>query len=214
MFVSSHTDWIIQGQSALLALFITRSLQEIKWLHLQIGKARQKAMLLVISFGLLSCFLETHQSITEGLNSCCGWGKQVCTYSSCPLSYLAIQARCLFLPIPAHACSHSVLLLASQYLWFIQIEKKKKFIQVWVKKGILWSWLRWRWGIHGWFYLQLYSLRKIIFVGGNSCQLNNKAVVLLGSRGCIFILVLLTSFVYAVSLTSPTWVLTQLTEKS
>lgn len=68
------------------------------------GKDEQKTVLLVTSFYLLSCSLETHSECTdEGSNSSYVQEKWVYVPSSHLLSYLIIQGACLFLALLVEA---------------------------------------------------------------------------------------------------------------
>lgn len=211
MFASLHTSWILQGQSALLHCLPSGVCRRLNGYIYRIEKDAKTTMLLVTSFCLLSCSLETHsESTDEGSNSSCGWEKRVCTSSSCPLSYWVIRGGCLFLSIlvqDLRRITHTLSSFRPVNTFDLSRQLKKIYVYTGVVKKrhcIKLNKMRLGYfspGIYGRFYFQLYSNSKIILLGWSSSQLNNKAIV--GIWGPYFILFSLPRFVHAASLTSP-----------
>lgn len=177
------------------ALFVIGGLPEMKWLHLQNGKGWAKDH--AVSHLLLPTILLTGNSLREywWRFKFKLWLREVgCMSSSCPLSYLVIQGACLFISVLMQGLwriAHTVSCFsASEYLWFVHTTKKSPVYTGVIERRhyIKLNEMRLGYfslGIYGQFYFQLYSNRKIILLGWSSCQLNNKAIVILGSGVCI-----------------------------
>lgn len=195
MFASFRTSWILQGQSALLHCLSLGVCRRWNGCIYRMEKDEQKTMLLVTSFCLLSCLRETHsESTDEGSNSSCGWEKWgVClppvhwatwlfrVHVSSSLYWCRAYGELLILCLafrPVNTFDLSTQLKKTPV--YTGVIERRHYIKLNEMRLGYFSL-----GIYGQFYFQLYSNRKIILLGWSSCQLNNKAIVILGSGVCI-----------------------------
>lgn len=98
------------------------------------GKDELKTMLLVTSFYLLSCSLETHsESTDEGSNSSYVWAKWVCVLFSHPLSYLIVQDTYMYLPLLVEGLWRIALIF-----WPVStFDLSRKFKVIYVYTGVI-----------------------------------------------------------------------------